>query len=91
MYHMFVKIILFIVMVGFRLLMEDRPFWWVREQGGGAVELRQTPLTCETGPGSPSGHVMGSAAVLYALLRWAIANFINNITHLSYVFSIYNE
>lgn len=63
--------------------MEDRPYWWVWEQGGGAVELRHTPLTCETGPGSPSGHVMGSAAVLYALLRWATANFINKNAQLS--------
>lgn len=57
--------------------MEDRPFWWVREYGAGAPDLRQTPLTCETGPGSPSGHVMGFAALLYALHRWASTNFID--------------
>ncbi|XP_046681969.1 glucose-6-phosphatase 2 [Homalodisca vitripennis] len=66
------------------LLMEDRPFWWVREYGTGAPELRQTPLTCETSPGSPSGHVMGFAALLYALLRWAIANFINKSSELTH-------
>ncbi|XP_063238749.1 glucose-6-phosphatase 2 [Bacillus rossius redtenbacheri] len=54
------------------LLMEHRPYWWVRETAlyGGperAPSLRQTPLTCETGPGCPSGHVMGYAAVAYLL------------------------
>ncbi|XP_039297703.1 glucose-6-phosphatase [Nilaparvata lugens] len=53
------------------LLMEHRPFWWVREYGDSSnINLLQTSLTCETGPGSPSGHVMGSAAVLYVFLRF---------------------
>jgi len=68
------------------VLMEDRPFWWVREQGAvlRAPDLRQTPLTCETGPGSPSGHVMGSAAVLFALMRWVTANFIDKSSELTH-------
>ncbi|GLH13687.1 uncharacterized protein GBIM_18211 [Gryllus bimaculatus] len=55
------------------LLMEDRPYWWVREvelTGLRTPTLRQTPLTCETGPGSPSGHVMGATAVMYVLREW---------------------
>lgn len=53
------------------LLMEHRPFWWVKEYGDSSdIQLLQTSLTCETGPGSPSGHVMGSAAVLYVFLRF---------------------
>lgn len=54
------------------ILREDRPFWWVRETniyGEVYPHLRQTHLTCETGPGSPSGHVMGAAAMLYVLIN----------------------
>lgn len=65
------------------LLMEDRPYWWVREfHDLGAPDLQQTPLTCETGPGSPSGHVMGFAALLFAIVRWIIADFIKNSSEL---------
>ena len=60
----------------FRLLMDDRPFWWVQETSvykkGFKPILRQTPLTCETGPGSPSGHVQGLSAVFYVLLKHLI-------------------
>lgn len=77
-----------IIMLLVRLLMEDRPFWWVREYGTDAPDLRQTPATCETGPGSPSGHVMGFAAILYALMRWATVNFINKRADLTYVNSL---
>ncbi|CAG2062961.1 unnamed protein product, partial [Timema podura] len=72
------------------LLMEDRPFWWVRETdvyGKGDLarfpKLRQTPLTCETGPGSPSGHVMGYGAVAYCLVVWFIKMFVKNNKKLS--------
>ncbi|XP_024944508.1 glucose-6-phosphatase isoform X2 [Cephus cinctus] len=52
--------------------MEHRPYWWVKEREL-LVEhaypvLQQTRLSCETGPGSPSGHVMGSTAVLFAIV-----------------------
>lgn len=56
------------------LLMEHRPYWWVKERELFAKYpppvLRQTQLTCETGPGSPSGHVMGSAAVFFAVIHF---------------------
>ncbi|XP_046420692.1 glucose-6-phosphatase 2 [Neodiprion fabricii] len=56
------------------LLMEHRPYWWVKERElltkHPVPLLRQTHLTCETGPGSPSGHVMGSAAVLFAIVHF---------------------
>lgn len=65
------------------LMMEDRPYWWVREfKDLGAPDLDQSPLTCETGPGSPSGHVMGFAALLFAILRWIKADYIVNNTEL---------
>jgi glucose-6-phosphatase len=62
-----------------RLLMGHRPFWWVREvleelQPLRAPKLRQTPLTCETGPGNPSGHVMSYASICL-LLVFAINEF----------------
>ncbi|XP_063071571.1 glucose-6-phosphatase catalytic subunit 1-like [Engraulis encrasicolus] len=54
------------------LLFGERPYWWVQETsyyGNSTVpQLRQFPMTCETGPGSPSGHAMGSAGVYYALV-----------------------
>lgn len=54
------------------IIREDRPFWWVRETkiyGDMYPHLRQTQLTCETGPGNPSGHVMGVAAALYVIIN----------------------
>ncbi|XP_065352934.1 glucose-6-phosphatase 2 [Cloeon dipterum] len=55
------------------LLMGHRPFWWVKEileesQPLSAPKLRQTPLTCETGPGNPSGHVMSYASICLILV-----------------------
>ncbi|CAH1401591.1 unnamed protein product [Nezara viridula] len=50
-------------------LAENRPYWWVAEAKV-HVPLRQTDITCETGAGSPSGHVMGAAALSYVFLRW---------------------
>lgn len=57
------------------LIREDRPYWWIREfheNKKGYPYVKQGPLTCETGPGSPSGHVMGSAAILYVLVKSCI-------------------
>ncbi|MCJ8738311.1 hypothetical protein PDJAM_G00034190 [Pangasius djambal] len=54
------------------VLFGERPYWWVHETRFYGTEsapaLRQLPITCETGPGSPSGHAMGSAAVGYAMV-----------------------
>uniref|UniRef100_A0A8C3CKD5 glucose-6-phosphatase n=1 Tax=Cairina moschata TaxID=8855 RepID=A0A8C3CKD5_CAIMO len=33
-----------------------------------APAIQQFPLTCETGPGSPSGHAMGAAGVYYVMV-----------------------
>ncbi|XP_075219528.1 glucose-6-Phosphatase [Lycorma delicatula] len=65
------------------VLMEHRPYWWVKETGSRGIELRQTPLTCETGPGSPSGHIMGSAALLYVFLQFFVDYFFRNDLSLS--------
>ncbi|XP_014245848.1 glucose-6-phosphatase 3 [Cimex lectularius] len=53
------------------ILAEPRPYWWVQEEKLN-IPLRQSELTCETGPGSPSGHVMCCAALQYVFLHWLI-------------------
>ncbi|KAL1414753.1 hypothetical protein MTO96_007224 [Rhipicephalus appendiculatus] len=55
------------------ILNEHRPFWYVKMKSHIGIQLAQTPQTCETGPGSPSGHVMVTAAVLYVVIRYAIS------------------
>ncbi|XP_010161100.2 glucose-6-phosphatase 3, partial [Antrostomus carolinensis] len=52
-------------------LFGERPFWWVHETGlasKGLVTVRQFPVSCETGPGSPSGHCMITGAALWPLV-----------------------
>ncbi|NXX80436.1 G6PC3 phosphatase, partial [Urocolius indicus] len=52
-------------------LFGERPFWWVYESGLASKEqvvLRQFPVSCETGPGDPSGHCMITGAALWPLV-----------------------
>ncbi|MEE6527648.1 hypothetical protein FKM82_029180 [Ascaphus truei] len=50
-------------------LFGERPFWWVHESGGITdLKLRQFPSTCESGPGSPSGHCMITGAALWPVV-----------------------
>ncbi|NXH22408.1 G6PC3 phosphatase, partial [Bucco capensis] len=52
-------------------LFGERPFWWVQESGLSSqehIKLRQFPVSCETGPGSPSGHCMITGAGLWPLV-----------------------
>lgn len=57
------------------LLFGERTYWWVQEnkhvwENSTLVPLvKQFSITCETGPGSPSGHVMIMGAVLYVFLN----------------------
>jgi glucose-6-phosphatase len=59
------------------ILMGERPYWWVHEtdvytnrtETFEQPEIRQFFMTCETGPGSPSGHAMVTAAVFYILVE----------------------
>lgn len=52
----------------------ERPYWWIHETqvynktGIAAPGIQQFFMTCETGPGSPSGHAMITAAVWYVIL-----------------------
>ncbi|XP_060950701.1 glucose-6-phosphatase a, catalytic subunit, tandem duplicate 1 [Limanda limanda] len=54
------------------VLFGERPYWWVHETrfyGADPVPfLQQFPITCETGPGSPSGHAMAAAGVWYVMV-----------------------
>uniref|UniRef100_A0A8B9E3P7 glucose-6-phosphatase n=1 Tax=Anser cygnoides TaxID=8845 RepID=A0A8B9E3P7_ANSCY len=56
----------------FRILFGERPYWWVHEtdyySNASTPAIQQFPLTCETGPGSPSGHAMGAAGVYYVMV-----------------------
>uniref|UniRef100_A0A915L015 glucose-6-phosphatase n=1 Tax=Romanomermis culicivorax TaxID=13658 RepID=A0A915L015_ROMCU len=54
------------------VLRGERPYWWVHECSNNSdlLSLKQYALTCETGPGSPSGHAMLTSAIWYIIL-WA--------------------
>nr|XP_006638340.1 PREDICTED: glucose-6-phosphatase 3 [Lepisosteus oculatus]XP_015217714.1 PREDICTED: glucose-6-phosphatase 3 [Lepisosteus oculatus] len=52
------------------VLFGERPFWWIGESQlfrTNQPQVRQFPSTCETGPGSPSGHAMVTAAVWWVM------------------------
>ncbi|PAA49631.1 hypothetical protein BOX15_Mlig020263g8, partial [Macrostomum lignano] len=50
----------------------ERPYWWVGERLRQVnLTLAQFPQTCETGPGSPSGHCMVAAASWYIPVLYA--------------------
>lgn len=49
------------------VLFGQRPFWWVGETGI-TTKVHQFASTCETGPGSPSGHAMVTAAVWWIVV-----------------------
>ncbi|XP_024243308.1 glucose-6-phosphatase catalytic subunit 1 [Oncorhynchus tshawytscha] len=59
------------------ILFGERPYWWVHEtpyySNTTAPHIEQYPMTCETGPGSPSGHAMGAAGVYYTLVTSILA------------------
>ncbi|KAF7248206.1 Glucose-6-phosphatase 2 [Varanus komodoensis] len=58
------------------ILFGHRPYWWVHETriypNQTSPCLEQFPITCETGPGSPSGHAMGSSCVWYIMVSAAL-------------------
>lgn len=52
------------------LLHGERPYWYVHSSGHfdpQQVPIKQFPITCELGPGHPSGHAMVTAAVWYII------------------------
>ncbi|XP_059204374.1 glucose-6-phosphatase catalytic subunit 1-like isoform X2 [Centropristis striata] len=67
------------------LLFGERPYWWVHETGyydnSSQPLIAQFPMTCETGPGSPSGHAMGAAAVYYTMMSSLLATVLKKEGH----------
>lgn len=62
------------------LLHGERPYWYVHSSGhfdAQQVPIKQFPITCELGPGHPSGHAMVTAAVWYIILD-SLLHFYNN-------------
>ncbi|XP_061087033.1 glucose-6-phosphatase catalytic subunit 1-like isoform X2 [Conger conger] len=59
------------------VLFGERPYWWVHEtpyyNNSSIPHIEQFPMTCETGPGSPSGHAMGAAGVYYIMVTSLLA------------------
>uniref|UniRef100_A0A6I8NDF4 glucose-6-phosphatase n=1 Tax=Ornithorhynchus anatinus TaxID=9258 RepID=A0A6I8NDF4_ORNAN len=65
------------------ILFGHRPYWWVQETliytNHSSPCLEQFPTTCETGPGSPSGHAMGSSCVWYVMVTAALSYTLSQI------------
>ncbi|XP_044153589.1 glucose-6-phosphatase catalytic subunit 1-like [Bufo gargarizans] len=63
------------------ILFGQRPYWWVHDteyyNNMTAPTIQQFPVTCETGPGSPSGHAMGSAGVYYVMVTSLLTILLN--------------
>ncbi|GAB1296869.1 Glucose-6-phosphatase catalytic subunit 1 [Apodemus speciosus] len=61
------------------ILFGHRPYWWVLDtdyySNSSVPLIKQFPVTCETGPGSPSGHAMGAAGVYYVMVTSTLAIF----------------
>lgn len=51
------------------LLHGHRPYWWIQIKNITNQGLIQTPITCETGPGNPSGHVMINMVIGLTLVK----------------------
>ncbi|XP_054899043.1 glucose-6-phosphatase 3 isoform X2 [Poeciliopsis prolifica] len=65
------------------VLFGDRPYWWVGESRvyfSTKPKISQFPCTCETGPGSPSGHSMVTAAVWWVVVP-PLSSFLHSRTH----------
>ncbi|XP_015777315.1 PREDICTED: glucose-6-phosphatase 2-like [Acropora digitifera] len=66
------------------ILQGERPYWWVHESSKWMnVTLKQYELTCETGPGSPSGHAMVTSAVFCLVVLWFTQSLRENVQHQS--------
>ncbi|XP_036398853.1 glucose-6-phosphatase 3 [Megalops cyprinoides] len=64
------------------MLFGERPFWWVGESRlfiENPPQVQQFPATCETGPGSPSGHAMVTGGVWWVMAS-ALASFLHSRT-----------
>lgn len=81
------------------MLMGERPYWWVHTTnvynltGQTVPFIKQYHMTCETGPGSPSGHAMVTAATYFVIVNFVIqlkdqvfkSGLVNMVLWLSYL------
>ncbi|KAI5617640.1 glucose-6-phosphatase 3 [Silurus asotus] len=76
------------------VLFGERPYWWIGQSGlydKNSPSIQQFQPTCETGPGSPSGHAMVTAAVWWVVVS-ALASFLHSsfgskiLTAMPYIF-----
>ncbi|XP_042329099.1 glucose-6-phosphatase catalytic subunit 1-like [Sceloporus undulatus] len=62
------------------ILFGERPYWWVHDTDFYGIAnppaIKQFPITCETGPGSPSGHAMGSSGVYYVMVTALLSHLV---------------
>ena len=50
---------------------DDRPYWWHDDKCDySGMNLRQFSITCESGPGFPSGHVMSTSSLALLLILY---------------------
>ncbi|NP_001073535.1 glucose-6-phosphatase 3 [Danio rerio] len=59
------------------ILFGERPYWWIGQSGlfsEKPPEVQQFQSTCESGPGSPSGHAMVTSAVWWVIIS-SLASF----------------
>jgi len=61
------------------MLHGERPYWWIHEtqvynESKSIPQVQQFFITCETGPGSPSGHAMVTASVWFILIESFLKN-----------------
>ncbi|KPP62054.1 hypothetical protein Z043_119787 [Scleropages formosus] len=64
------------------ILFGERPFWWIGESSlfeTKPPQIQQFSYTCETGPGSPSGHSMVTSAVWWVMAS-TLASFLYSYT-----------
>ncbi|XP_066520348.1 glucose-6-phosphatase 3 [Hoplias malabaricus] len=64
------------------ILFGQRSYWWIGQSGlfrKNTPEVQQFQSTCETGPGSPSGHAMVSGAVWWVVAS-SLASFLHSRT-----------
>ncbi|RWS31112.1 glucose-6-phosphatase-like protein [Leptotrombidium deliense] len=65
------------------ILNDHRPYWWVNEYFSREnITLKQFDVTCETGPGNPSGHMMVTACVWFVVYKELTKkNVLNTVAH----------
>uniref|UniRef100_A0A914VTL1 Glucose-6-phosphatase n=1 Tax=Plectus sambesii TaxID=2011161 RepID=A0A914VTL1_9BILA len=64
----------------------ERPYWYALDIG--YTPLMQYPYTCETGPGSPSGHVMVSSTIFYVMITLVRCKWVSTLCWVLYAIGL---